>query len=183
MAAAEARALAESRLRSLGRRWAHTVAVAERAEKAAVVLPKDDRDVVVAAAFVHDLGYAEGIASTGFHHLDGARYLRALGEDRLASLVAYHSAGRWEADARGLAQELAEFEEERSLTADVLAYSDLLTGPDGTVMGLSERIEEVESRYGPDHPVTRSLRLGQADLTARLAAVDTLLAEAESLRR
>lgn len=183
MSVADARALAEARLRPLGRRWTHTVAVAKRAEDTAIVLPEAERAVVVAAAFVHDVGYAEGVAGTGFHHLDGARFMLALGENRLAGLVAYHSAGRWEAETRALVREVAPFEDERTLTADVLAYSDLLTGPDGTVMGLSERIDEVESRYGPDHPVSRSLRMGQADLTARLAAVDALLAEARSLRR
>jgi hypothetical protein len=178
MSVADAQALAEARLRSLGRRWMHTVAVAEQAERAAVVLAVDERAVVVAAAFVHDLGYAEGIAQTGFHHLDGARYLRSVGEERLAGLVAYHSAGRWEADGRGLSSELAEFDDERSLTADVLAYADLLTGPDGTVMTLAERIAEVEQRYGPEHPVTVSLWIGESALTARIARVEGLLAEA-----
>lgn len=183
MSVADARALAEARLRPLGRRWAHTMAVAERAESAATVLTEDEHAVVVAAAFVHDLGYAEGIAGTGFHHLDGARFLRDLGEDRLAGLVAFHSAGRWEAEARGLTRELAEFDDERSLTADVLAHADLLTGPDGTPLGLAARIEEVERRYGSEHPVTRSLRAGQADLAARLGHVQALLAEEAGLRR
>jgi hypothetical protein len=183
MSVADARALAEARLRPLGRRWTHTVAVAERAEVAGKVLTVDERAVVVSAAFVHDLGYAEGIADSGFHHLDGARFLRDLGEDRLAGLVAFHSAGRWEAEARGVTPELAEFEDERSLTADVLAYADLLTGPDGTSMELAARIGEVERRYGAEHPVTRSLRAGQPDLAARLGHVQALLAEEAGLRR
>lgn len=175
--------MAERLLQPLGRRWTHTSAVAARAESAASVLPDSERDVVIAAAFVHDLGYAEGIAGSGFHHLDGARFLRDLGEDRLAGLVAFHSAGRWEAEARGLTRELVEFDDERSLTADVLAYADLLTGPDGTPTGLAARIEEVERRYGSEHPVTRSLRAGQPDLAARLGHVQALLAEEAGLRR
>lgn len=184
MSVADARRLAEARLRPLGRRWAHTVAVAERAEDVAVVLPENERPAVIAAALVHDLGYAEGIAATDFHHLDGARYLAGLGEHRLAGLVAYHSAGRWEAEARGLTQELDAFDEERSLTADVLAYADLLTSPEGTDVDFSERLEEVERRYGPDHPVSRSLRAGEGELTARLARVEELLkGQAPPLRR
>lgn len=49
-----------------------------------------------------------------------ARFLCDLGEDRLAGLVAYHSAGRWDAGSRGLTAELAEFDDERPLVADVL---------------------------------------------------------------
>ncbi len=72
MSVADARALAEARLQALGRRWTHTVAVAERAEAASVVLPVRERAVVVEAGYVHDLAHAEGVAATGFHHLDGA---------------------------------------------------------------------------------------------------------------
>lgn len=175
MSVADARELAEARLRPLGRRWPHTVAVAERAEEASAVLAENERSTVVVAALVHDLGYADGIAVTGFHHLDGARFLDSLGEHRLARLVAYHSAGRWEAEVRGLTLELEAFGEERSLTADVLAYADLLTSPDGTAVGLPERVDEVERRYGAEHPVSRSLRAGEDELVTRLAWVEELL--------
>ncbi|HVA60590.1 MAG TPA: HD domain-containing protein [Mycobacteriales bacterium] len=177
MAGAEwARAYAEARLRTLGRRWAHTVAVANRAEVAVAVLPEAERDVAVAAAYVHDIGYAEGIATTGFHHLDGARHLRELGEQRLANLVAYHSAGCWEGQIRGLADELTEFDEELSLTADVLTYCDVLTGPSGQPMELRARIDDVERRYGADHPVTQSLKMGLPVLASRIEGVDRRLA-------
>jgi hypothetical protein len=37
------------------------------------------REVLVAAAWVHDIGYAPELLATGFHPLDGARYLTGLG--------------------------------------------------------------------------------------------------------
>jgi hypothetical protein len=53
-------------------------------------LGPDDREILVAAAWLHDIGYAPGLAETGFHPLDGARWLRTAGfGDRLAGLVAY----------------------------------------------------------------------------------------------
>ena len=35
-----------------------------------------DADLIEAAAWLHDIGYALGLATTGLHQLDGARYLR-----------------------------------------------------------------------------------------------------------
>ena len=36
-------------------------------------------DDLVAAAWLHDIGYAPELVETGFHPLDGARYLRREG--------------------------------------------------------------------------------------------------------
>ena len=44
------------------------------------------------AAWIHDIGYAPEVAASGFHPLDGARFLAAAGvSQRLADLVAHHS--------------------------------------------------------------------------------------------
>jgi hypothetical protein len=67
--------------------------------------------VLVAAACLHDLGYAPALIETGFHGLDGARHLRALGYERLAGLVAYHSGARGEAEVITYEERLAGVEE------------------------------------------------------------------------
>ena len=59
----------------LPRRWAHTQGVAATARSLAPVLGPD-ADLVTAAAWLHDIGYAPDVAATGFHPLDGARHLR-----------------------------------------------------------------------------------------------------------
>jgi predicted hydrolase (HD superfamily) len=59
---------------SLPRRWAHVQGVAARAHSLAPVLGAD-ADLLEAAAWLHDMGYAPGLADTGLHALDGARYL------------------------------------------------------------------------------------------------------------
>jgi HD superfamily phosphodiesterase len=49
----------------------------------------EDATLLLAAALLHDVGYAPDIAHTGFHPLDGAWYLREVGApDRLTALVA-----------------------------------------------------------------------------------------------
>ena len=56
----------------LPRRWAH-IQVAARARSLAPALGAD-ADLLEAAAWLHDIGYAPGLAATGLHALDGARY-------------------------------------------------------------------------------------------------------------
>src|SRR5262245_37694101 len=117
---------------SLPRRWRHVQAVAAKAERIALVVPVAEPPVLVAAAWLHDVGYAPRIVATSFHALDGARWLRDHGWDaRLASLVANHSCATYEADERGLGIDLrSEFPAETSALVDALWYADMTTGPD-----------------------------------------------------
>ncbi|MEU9439335.1 HD domain-containing protein [Streptomyces sp. NPDC048304] len=62
--------LAESLLPPLGNRWLHTQAVAARAREASAAVFEGDRDLLVAAAWLHDIGYAPELRDTGFHPLD-----------------------------------------------------------------------------------------------------------------
>lgn len=100
----DARDLAEQLLAGTGSRWQHTQAVARRAEYAADAVPADDRPVLVAAAWLHDVGYAALLHRCGFHPLDAAWFL----QDRdwppsVVGLVAHHSGARFVAAVRGLA--------------------------------------------------------------------------------
>ena len=94
----DAARLAEERLaEALPGRWRHVRSVARRARWVAkeLALPDD----LVTAAWLHDIGYAPELAETGFHPLDGARYLRRVGVDgQVVSLVAYHSCAQIEAE-------------------------------------------------------------------------------------
>jgi HD domain len=74
--ASRAEQLAQALLQeSLPRRWAHVQGVATRARSLVPVLDLD-ADLLEAAAWLHGIGYAPGLAVTGLHALDGARYLR-----------------------------------------------------------------------------------------------------------
>jgi HD superfamily phosphodiesterase len=77
---------AERLLSPLGDRWKHVRAVGERARSVAAILDYEDRHDLVAAAYLHDIGYAPDLQRTGLHQLDGARYIRSLGAERLARL-------------------------------------------------------------------------------------------------
>ncbi len=74
-----AAALAHELLAPLGNRYRDTVKVAARAEELAEAVPPADRELLVVAAWWHDLGYAPDLVQTGFHPIDGARYLAAKG--------------------------------------------------------------------------------------------------------
>lgn len=152
----DARRLAQTLLAGLPERWRHTVGVAARAEE--IALPGEaDARALVAAAWLHDIGYAERVRDTGFHPLDGGLHLRALGwPDRVACLVAHHSEAICIAEVRGLAERLAEFPREDTAVADALTYADQTVGPDGRVMELDERLADMLRRHGPDSPNARA---------------------------
>jgi HD domain len=149
---------AASWLADRGARWDHVRGVARQALRVSPALDEDDRPYLVAAAWLHDIGYAPTLAATAFHPLDGARHLRALGHERLAGLVAYHSSARWEAEALGLSDDLAVFFREDSATADALTYCDMTTSPTGQRVTLTERLAEIAGRYGAEHLVVRCLQ-------------------------
>jgi putative nucleotidyltransferase with HDIG domain len=153
----DARALAERLVAPLGRRWQHVQAVAARAGQLVDAVPAQDRDVLVASAWLHDIGYSPEIGHTRFHPLDGARYLRSEGwPEQIVNLVAHHSGARFEAEERGLSDELAEFPFADNSVLDALVCADLTTGPGGESLTYDERISEILNRYGQDDPVHRT---------------------------
>ncbi len=142
-------------LSSLESRWAHSQDVAARARVVATTLRDEaDRSHLIAAAYMHDVGHSPALRTTGFHPLDGARYLRDARYERLAGLVAHHSEARFQAELLGYGEALAEFPREVSETAEALTYCDLTTGPSGGVVTFEERIEELFNRYPPERVVT-----------------------------
>jgi len=163
---------------SLPRRWAHSQGVAATA-RTLVPLLRDAEDLMTAAAWLHDIGYAPGLHATGFHPLDGARYLRDIHHagPMLCRLVAHHSCAINEAAERGLAADLArEFKPAPRDLADALIYCDMVTGPDGHCMTVERRLNEIRARYGPGSVVTRALARSGPELTAAVSRVTCKLA-------
>ncbi|GGQ61190.1 HD domain-containing protein [Couchioplanes azureus] len=144
-----AREIAEELLAPLGDRWRHTRGVAERASELAPALDLDP-DVLVAAAWLHDIGYAPQTVVTGFHPLDGADHLAARGWPlSVAARVAHHSGARFVAAARGLGERLAAYPYEEGLLSDALTYADQTVGPRGERVTPARRYEEMLRRHGP----------------------------------
>lgn len=172
-----ARDLARSKLAdALPRRWTHVQAVASKAGRVASAVANSSA-VLMGAAWLHDVGYAPDLVDTGFHPLDGARWLRRIGfDERVTALVAHHSCALVEADERGLRHELAsEFSEEISPTRDLLWFCDMTTGPDGQDLPVEDRLAEIKSRYGPEDVVTRFIERAALEITATVRRAEAHL--------
>ncbi|GLX20479.1 HD domain-containing protein [Streptomyces lavendulae] len=169
--------LAESLLPPLGDRWLHTQAVARRARELAPAVPLAERELLVAAAWLHDIGYAPALRDTGFHPLDGARYLATLGvPEELLSLVAHHSGAAYEAEQRGLAAELAVYDQGDAVLLDALTCADMTTGPSGQRFAFTARIDEILIRYAPGSEVHTAISRATPALAAAVARTQARLA-------
>ncbi|MEN8650029.1 HD domain-containing protein [Streptomyces sp. 21So2-11] len=175
-----ARQVAAAELRvPLPRRWAHSQGVARRAAELATVLG-GDADLLASAAVLHDVSYAPRLAVTGFHPLDGARFLRDVhaADERLVRLVANHSLALLEAEERGLRGVLeAEFPllDDRRLV-DALVYCDMTTTPDGERTSAGARLAEIMDRYGLGSVVGQFIRRASPEILAAVGRVEAALA-------
>jgi len=163
-------------LSETGDRWRHTRAVAARAEAFQDTVDPEDRDVLVAAAWLHDVGYAPPLVDTGFHPLDGARFLATRGfDERLCALVAQHSGARFEAVERGLSDQLAAYQMEDSPVMDALVVADFTTGPQGQALSYEARIAEILRRYPPASVVHRAISIARGELAVHVERVERRL--------
>jgi hypothetical protein len=148
-------------------------------------LTEPERDLLVAAALLHDIGYAAPLVDSGYHPLDGARFLTGeRASPRLANLVAQHSGAVFVARLRGLAAELAAFPDERTALRDALWHCDMHIDPDGEPVTFDARIADIRVRHGAGSCLVRALDSGM--LAARHDAVrrtELRLGAAESLLR
>lgn len=161
----QASKVASEYLVNLGRRWNHVRAVGERAESLAAAGRISTE--VVAAAWLHDVGYAEELSTTGLHALDGAAFLAAEGAPpEIVALVAHHTGAEFEAEERGLAGQLAAMPAAARADLDVLTLLDLVTAPDGSSTDPESRIAEILGRYPASSPVHRAVSRSRAELLA-----------------
>ncbi|MGQ7295899.1 HD domain-containing protein [Quadrisphaera sp. KR29] len=179
----QARELAEQLLTTVedgGRRWRHTQAVAARAGQAAGAVAPEQDNLLRAAAWLHDIGYAPAIAETGFHPVDGAVHLqRRLWPPAVAGLVAHHSGARFVAGVRQLSHLLEPFARPgywAGPVAEALAWADQTTAPDGRRVTVHERLAEVLERHGPSSAQARChAQRGPVLIAAVRATEDRLL--------
>jgi hypothetical protein len=165
----------------LPRRWSHVQGVAARARSLEPAFGAD-KELLEAAAWLHDIGYLPELARTGLHGLDGARYLRDVhhAEPMLCRLVAHHSCAIVEAEERELADALRrEFEAPSQPLGDALTWCDMTTSPDGEPMNVDRRLAEIRRRYGSGHVVSRSIRRATPMI---LQAVSEVHARAASIQ-
>ncbi|MDF5751689.1 HD domain-containing protein [Spongiactinospora sp. TRM90649] len=181
-----ARDVAESLLAGpLPRRWEHSRGVGRRGEMIAPILG-GDAELLAMAAWLHDIGYAPDLAGTGFHPLDGARYLRDVhgADETLCRLVAHHTCAVLDAAEKGLLDVLlAEFPMTRPDLVEALTFCDMTTSPDGVPISVGERITEIRVRHdipeGGGDTLTEAtpyILAAVRDVGDRLASADVRLA-------
>ena len=175
-----ARLAALAMLSELPSRQSHVAGVAAVAEDVVARLGLSDRELLVAAAWLHDVGYAEPVARTGFHPVDGASWVRSQNfPTTVVSLVAYHTGAEVEAEERGLTDALMQFAHPDPTLLDVLTFSDLSVGPEGEQVEVEARIREILSRYPDGHPVHRSVSRSAPKLLAAAQRIREQLATAD----
>ncbi len=167
-----ARAQAQQLLEPLGRRWRHSQAVGRQAERLRGSFDEARGDRLVAAAYLHDIGYAPELVVTDFHPLDGAMWLDGLVDPQVVSLVGHHSCSWVEADMRGLGPQLMDIARPDGELLDALTYCDMTSGPDGERMTLDERLAEIVQRYGVGHLVTESIQAATRHLRESVARAE-----------
>ncbi|MFF4480225.1 metal-dependent phosphohydrolase [Streptomyces sp. NPDC001520] len=140
---------------------------------------RDPTSAIENAEVLHDIGYAPPLVNTGFHPLDGARYLWDMHatDERIVRLVANHTYAPLEAEERGLRDELAdEFPILNDpLLVDALVYCDMTTTPDGERTTSKERLSEI---LGEDSVVGRFIRRATPHIHASVDRVRAAVAEA-----
>jgi hypothetical protein len=163
---ATAEDLARELLARMPDRLAHTEGVARKAEEAAAVFEPDEAAGLVAAAWLHDIGYSPGLVGIRMHALDGGWFLQSQHyPEQVCQLVAHHSGARFEARERGLLSRLEwSFPQPDPALVDALTYADMTTSPRGLPVSFDERIAEILRRYPPDDPVHRAIIAGRSDL-------------------
>lgn len=158
-----ARCLAGAHVAGLGSRWSHVQAVGRKAE--ALASSALLGEPVVSSAWLHDIGYAPELATTGFHPLDGAVFLDAERIDpAVVGLVAFHSGAVFEAEERGLLAQLQRFQAPPTELLDVVTLLDMTTGPTGEPVHERDRLGEILRRYEPTDPVHRAVVRSRASI-------------------
>jgi hypothetical protein len=90
--------------------------------------------------------------------------------------VAHHTGARFEAEERGLKDELAAFDQEDGPVMDALIYADMITGPAGEALDFETRLADILSRHPEGDPVRRALSRSRPVLAVSVDRITRQLA-------
>lgn len=158
-------------------RLRHILVVADRVRQSAGEIsarrPADavDADLAYCAALVHDIGYLPMVRDTGFHPLDGYRFLCAHGAAELARRIVGHSSSPEEARLRGLP--LPDAAED--LAAKLITYWDMRVKQGGEVVSYTERLEDIFRRHGRESIVGQGHQLADLRIRQWMGEIERLL--------
>ncbi len=144
----DAQALAHTLLASDPRRLEHVRGAGLIAGMAAGALGAEQPETFVAAAWLHDIGYAPDLCRTGFHPLDGALFLAREGwPESVVLMVAHHSHAAVLAPYYGVQQHMSLLERHPGDGDDIITFSDLRAGANGMGADPRERIDDMRQRH------------------------------------
>jgi hypothetical protein len=174
----DAAGIADRLLHGVGTRLAHSASVARQVNRVRHLLDGRWEAVITDAAWLHDIGYGPQIVRTGFHPLDGARWLRDQGcPDETCRLVAWHSGAKTEGALRGLDHDLAaEFALPPELAMNALTWADLTSSPRGERWTVDRRIGDILRRYPADSIEHRAIADGAPTLLRAARDIESRLA-------
>lgn len=173
---AQVAARAAARVYHGGHEVRSTMVAAEVLRFATALMPGAS-DILVAAAWLMDIGHAETVKDTGFAALDAARFVRREGFTSIvAELIAHHTATEQEAAERGLADDLAAFPRPPEHWTDILTYANLCVGDRGEIRTPRTGIASLLADTGQPDPTRRALEAVAPSLIESAAAVEEHLA-------
>jgi hypothetical protein len=177
--AQDAAALAACLLQGLDSRLDHSAGVARHIDRPASMVEPEWRSALNDAAWLHDIGYSPELTRTGFHPLDGARWLRDHHwPDATCRLVAWHTEPLEEARLYGLDEDLAaEFVPPPPLASAALAWADLTTSPTGERWDAERRFADILDRYPPGSNVHEATQAALPSLRAAVRTIENLLGD------
>ena len=118
---------------------------ARTVEAAAKALRRPRPEMLVASAYLHDIGTSEQAVRSGLPSVDGAVELLSMGwPDPVISLVAHQLQSRMIARYLDAGPQLALITRIQGWPADILDYAILTTGADGAIRPVEEGLAAVE---------------------------------------
>jgi len=168
----EVKRFVEESLADNPRRILHILEIAKRVRETAdtLGLTSSDLELAECAALLHDIGYWQPIATSGFHPIDGATFLERQGEHNLARLIVGHSCSPEEGMLTGFPDIVPSSE----LIGKLITYWDVQVKQGGEVVSYEERFNDIVSRYGEESVV------GTANILAK-PRIEKLIKEVEQM--
>jgi hypothetical protein len=145
-------------------RYTHILGVVERMKEvlAQIEMEEETKELLLQTAFLHDIGYSDKLNQYDYHPLDGAFFVQQCGFPKpvIAAVLfhsgAYESVKKTRPDLVSIYAYNAQWlDETDQLFIDLITYCDLHTSPVGKKISVKERIDDIVTRYGAEHEVSR----------------------------
>lgn len=144
-----------------GDRLKHSLAVKKKVKKIISKHPfsKEQKDIIVRCAELHDIGYSTNLNKTGFHPLDGYMYLNGRIYDSIARACLMHTSAHqlvyyinkdirenFELELNNI--QLTEFDK---ICIELVTIGDILTDGKGNNVTIEERYKDILKRHGDNY--------------------------------